>query len=185
MSKRGRGDSFGGGTGDVSPQWLTLAANTQTVANTYSEESNAIPITRFPLAKGRAIVMEMLKVQFRMAEWDSNPAAAGSTGTSEVQVATISQTNVFPDSPQNFAYAIRQWRGAFTAAGSYEAVSDNPLVIDLTDGAGHGVLVATDNLFFGVNTIGFAGVASFSCKLLYRFKEISLQEYIGIVQAQQ
>lgn len=64
---------------------------------------------------------------------------------------------------------------------------------DLTDGAGHGILVATDNIYLSVQTsltayngssadeiIGFC-----FADLIYRFKEVKLQEYIGIVQSQQ
>lgn len=64
---------------------------------------------------------------------------------------------------------------------------------DLTDGAGHGVLVATDNVFLTLQTAlssiigtsvgGITGVAE--CAILYRFKEVGLAEYIGIVQSQQ
>lgn len=64
---------------------------------------------------------------------------------------------------------------------------------DLTDGAGHGVLIATDNIFLNVqvtnaafnNVTADAISATFNCDILYRFKEVKLQEYIGIVQSQQ
>ena len=67
-------------------------------------------------------------------------------------------------------------------------VDENPVIRDITDGAGHGVLVATDSIYItgyvpaswylnGTNTV-FA-------KLLYRWKDVSLAEYIGIVQSQQ
>lgn len=64
---------------------------------------------------------------------------------------------------------------------------------DLTDGAGHGLLVATDNIFLSVQTtnIAFVGesadsiVGFVAADLIYRFKEVALAEYIGIVQSQQ
>jgi hypothetical protein len=64
---------------------------------------------------------------------------------------------------------------------------------DLTDGAGHGILIATDNIYLGVNAslssfnLGDADpiVGGVSANLIYRFKEIGLSEYIGIVQSQQ
>lgn len=66
-------------------------------------------------------------------------------------------------------------------------------VHDLTDGAGHGILVATDNIFVSCSisvgsvfvTQADAATGAASCNILYRFKEIALAEYIGIVQSQQ
>lgn len=70
----------------------------------------------------------------------------------------------------------------------------NPDWHDLTDGAGHGVLVATDNIWLSILATAATAdagenavlnVASSNCDLFYRFKEVTLQEYIGIVQSQQ
>lgn len=63
----------------------------------------------------------------------------------------------------------------------------------MTDGAGHGVLVATDNIYLTLQTalssvIGSSvgGIQGFGeAAILYRFKEVGLAEYIGIVQSQQ
>lgn len=84
-----------------------------------------------------------------------------------------------------FAWCEMNIRNAFTAGGSVAVNQDVVQVMDLTDGDGHGILVATDNIFFQVTSNGFASAAEQSVKLLYRFKEVSLVEYIGIVQSQQ
>ena len=53
-----------------------------------------------------------------------------------------------------------------------------------SDGAGHGILVATDSLFFRVKSTNVrSNIADF--RVYYRFKEVALAEYIGIVQSQQ
>jgi len=186
--KRGRpskGDQLTGGSGDVSPQWFVFNTLTQTTANTFIEANVAIPVQRLFVRGKKSLVMELLKVQFSMSSWDSNPTAGGSIGQIQSQLSTASIGASNNASPQVLAYAAQNYKGAFTAAGSYETVVISPTVIDCTDGAGHGVLVATDNLFYGVNTAGYAGVASSTIRLLYRWKEVSLEEYIGIVQSQQ
>lgn len=184
MSKRGRGDDLTGGTRDVNPQYMTLNLTTS-AANTFTEIQFGIPVPRFPEKGKKAIVFEMLKIFFFMPIWDANPAAGGSNGVADVQVGTISQTACNPASARTIAFAEREYRGAFTAAGSELCVINDPWVYDLTDGAGHGYLIATDNIFFDVVTSGYTGVASFTAKVLYRFKEVALEEYIGIVQSQQ
>lgn len=60
-----------------------------------------------------------------------------------------------------------------------------PIVRDFTDGAGHGVIVATDQLFYFFDTVGFGAPVAFWMRIWYRFKEVTLEEYIGIVQSQQ
>lgn len=62
---------------------------------------------------------------------------------------------------------------------------DMPFVLDLTDGAGHGILIATDQIFWQVFSNSFAAAIGVEVKIMYRMKNISLQEYIGIVQSQQ
>lgn len=55
---------------------------------------------------------------------------------------------------------------------------------NFSDGAGHGYLIATDSIFARLFT-GGTGVANTAyIRLLYRFKEVDLAEYIGIVQSQ-
>jgi len=65
---------------------------------------------------------------------------------------------------------------------------------DLTDGAGHGILIATDNVYLAFdvlisspagNNISVLVGSYLQADLIYRFKNVSLQEYIGIVQSQQ
>lgn len=78
--------------------------------------------------------------------------------------------------------------GFFSNGGSHQ--QQHPVIHDLTDGAGHGILVATDSIFFGVlNPAGYGAGGANSlgaeANLLYRWKDVSIEEYIGIVQSQQ
>jgi hypothetical protein len=57
-------------------------------------------------------------------------------------------------------------------------------VLDLTDGAGHGLLIATDNIFMTVYSTNTGVANEVGCKILYRWKNVSVEEYIGIVQSQ-
>lgn len=185
--KRGRkSDTLTGGSNDVSPQYFTISSGTQTALNTYREGAIPTPVPRNKVQSGEVTVMEILKIYFDLAEPDTNNSAAGNVLQVQAQLATKSQIAIDPSQPTVFAWANKIIRGAFTAAGTYGTAYMEPLVWDATDGAGHGILVATDNIFFGINTVNFAGAfATASCKILYRMKNVSLAEYIGIVQSQQ
>lgn len=68
---------------------------------------------------------------------------------------------------------------------SGQAVGFEPIEYDLTDGAGHGILVATDNVFGQIVAAGTSVANTVRVKLMYRMKNVSLAEYVGIVQSQQ
>lgn len=55
---------------------------------------------------------------------------------------------------------------------------------DFSDGAGHGYLVAVDSLFVTLASALTGLTNTADLRLLYRFKEVPLAEYIGIVQSQ-
>jgi len=87
--------------------------------------------------------------------------------------------------PRVFAWAEFNVRNAFTAGGSVAQVQDVFKTFDCTDGAGHGILVATDSIFISCSQIGYTAAAPIAFKIMYRLKTVSLTEYIGIVQSQQ
>lgn len=188
MSKRARSngtDGLTGGSGDVNPQYFTLPQNTLSAANTYTEGTIPTPIPRNRISGGKATVMEILKVYFNLPESDSNNAAAGSVIIAQCQLTTRSLAAMAQNNPAVFAHCEKLMRGAFTAAGTYGTAYLDPWVWDCTDSAGHGVLIATDNIFFGANTVGFTAAQAFNARLLYRMKNVTVEEYIGIVQSQQ
>lgn len=164
---------------------MQIPSVTMSAANAYTEIQVPLPVNRFPEKSGKVNIIEVLKVWFDLPESDNNNAAGGNLITSNGQISTQSQTGFAKTSAKVIAYQEKIYRGAFTAAGTYQNVITEPTAIDLTDGAGHGVLVATDNLFFALFTQQFIAAGTGSAKILYRFKRVALQEYIGIVQSQQ
>lgn len=187
MPKRGRGsESLTGGTGDVNPQWFTMLAS----ANfTTSPATTTVPtpINKFPEGSGRVVIMEILKVLLYISESSLTNYVAATGYQYEVYLTTKNYgTTEAPVSDGNVICKFQ--RDTFADAASTGRVAyDWPMIIDLTDGAGHGMLVATDNLYLQIlATSASVPSASFATlKILYRFKKVSLQEYIGIVQSQQ
>ena len=179
-----------GGTNDVNPQFLSV-----TLTQTGVDSTDVFPVTT-PIIRvgsssnGRATIMEILKVFFTLPE-----VKVDQTGAVAVSAAEISLMSSSPASPGTVVPAGNSKvicnarytnKHAFTAAGTgLLGQTQMPHVSDLTDGAGHGVLVATDEVFFQVATEGQSSAKPFEAKILYRFKTVSLAEYIGIVQSQQ
>ena len=184
--KRRRDGTLTGGTGDVSPQWMSFVA-TQSAADTTTTTTQAIPVQRLPTG-GKAQVMEVLKVWFASTQLPASASAAETTDLLECFLSTSSfgTTNTSLSEPRVFAADGISSRSAFTAAGTYfSQLQPSVRQYDLTDGAGHGVLIATDNIFAQVSSTATGNTNLFRIKILYRWKNIPLQEYIGIVASQQ
>lgn len=187
--KRQAGDQLTGGTKDVNPQFLN-GAFALSAANTYTSTTIGTPIVRVGSASannGKSIIMEILKVFVNLPPIDlDNAAATDRNAAITFSTTQLASGDAVLDNSRVFCQVQHQTRNAFTAAGTGILAQDfDPVVIDLTDGAGHGVLVATDNIFVGAVTTGYNAAGTFRWKILYRFKEVSLVEYIGIVQSQQ
>jgi len=83
------------------------------------------------------------------------------------------------------AQAFFQWRRQtqFTTSGTN--MVEQPAVFDMTDGAGHGILIATDFIHLQVFSATTGNAVEARLKFLFRWKNVSIEEYIGIVQSQQ
>lgn len=175
-----------GGTGDVNPQFFVMTAP-QSAADTTTTTAFNIPIQRLPSGKS-AQVMEILKF---IVDFPTMPVIAATTESGDNMVCAVTTksfgtTAVTSNEPTLLLFGRVQRFGAFTAGGSfgYQAAS-MPMVVDLTDGAGHGYLVATDQLYVQVQSAGTGQSNTCNVRVLYRWKNVGLNEYVGIVQSQQ
>lgn len=186
MPKRGRSsDQLTGGTGDVNPQWFVMVSSANFLT-TFATTTVPTPINKFPEASGRVVIMEVLKAFIEIGG-TVIATAAGTPYTNDIFVMTRNPATTSPSLQDGSIIAhTRIWTDA-TSADTGRIMGIFPIELDLTDGAGHGMLVATDNLYLGIigtsATIPFTGTVT--VRLMYRFKKVSLQEYIGIVQSQQ
>lgn len=185
--KRGR-DTLTGGTGDVNLQVLTLPPTSTIEQNAYRQVQVALPVNRLGQSKGKAVVIEVLKVWFDLPSFPGTYETVGQVTQAQAQLSTTSQPDIQHEEPTVFAYASQKFKGSSasaTLAASVSATWVTPIVLDLTDGAGHGLLIAVDTIFFGIDTDSYpAPGVSFNAKIFYRFKQVDLTEYIGIVQSQ-
>ena len=184
MAKRSK-DTLTGGTGDVSPQFLSLNV-VMSAANTFLEATVPLPVQRMQGPQPqKATIIELLKIFVNLPELDAT-SAVEAFFSAQTSVSTSTLAGVASlGTPKSLMSMERKAHKAFTAGGTYETVYQDPMILDLTDGAGHGILVATDNIFIQVTTTGYTAAAQFGYKFMYRWKTVSLPEYIGIVQSQQ
>jgi len=159
----------------------------QSAADTTTTITQAVPVQRLPNGT-KAQVMEVLKVGYLTTQLPAIASATEATDTISIFLSTASfgTTDTNYAEPRVFDGLHQAQTGAFTAAGTYVRLGTQfPVLHDLTDGAGHGVLVATDNIYAQVQSVGTGIAIAGRIKILYRWKNIGLSEYIGIVSSQQ
>lgn len=184
--KRTRGSSLTGGTGDFNPQIYTITT-LQSTADTEVTNGFPTPIPRFGTGGSTTSpVMEILKVYFIL---DDITAQSAQTAVIAA-LSTASLANIDPGGtglpylfdPRSFAFFSLD--GIFSTAAGF-ALTSRIFEFNLTDGSGRGLLVATDNIFLNIFSTATGRQNAVTAKILYRLKNITLQEYVGIVQSQQ
>jgi len=185
--KRASHDTLTGGSKDVNPQILTLSAG-QSAADTDTNVNVFLPVQRLNARSGRSLVLEILWVKWFLLDMFT----VGAAGVARVQaLLTTNQepstaVNVATRDPRNLSiFNMFQQTGAASNAGFQFTQEAFTKFDDLTDGAGHGVLVATDNMNINIQSSGTGIVNNLMLQVGYRWKEVALVEYIGIVQSQQ
>lgn len=164
-----------GGSGDVNPQLLHAVLQQDSTNATIL--TIPIPIPRFPTAKNKAFVMEVLKAYYYIETGTlptTDPSATLSWGLATTDNSAILDPTTFD------AHSITQ-NGAVNN-GTYLAVA--PYVSDFTDGAGHGLLIGTENIYMRVQSSFFDSASRITLRLSYRYKLVDVFEWIGIVQSQ-
>lgn len=205
MPKRGRSNSASltGGTGDVNPQYFVVNVPAGTVNDSVNNVAVPLPVPKFPGNNNKAVVMEILSVDWSLSTVNMAqivPVAPGAPAiqdnflfiaTSDLATQTYAQATL---STKVVSYVHRSLQRQLdaTVTGSFDDVFQLKEEDLISDAAGHGMLVATDNIwlggvFFETNNITASspGIPSCVARIFYRFKEIGLAEYIGIVQSQQ
>lgn len=145
---------------------------------------------------GKAIVFELLKVYMEnntpLADILANLSQAWYSQAIELQIAspfpppTVNTYGLGTQSVVAHDHALFQWDGGATGA-----IIEDPHVVtvtDLTDGAGHGVIVPSPNFQFVVardfpgNVTTTQPISCF-CRLLFRYKLVDIEEYLQMVTA--
>lgn len=160
---------------DIFPQMMTFDV-TESSANTTTSSRIEMPIARMP----RQTRVQVIEITNIWLEYSQPLVATGdSVFTSlsfrnfDTTEATLSNASVFFKDAQITS---------IITSGNVDF--QNVKKFDMTTGGGRGFLIATDSLFAQVGGASVTAVQVARYKVWYRFVDIGLQEYIGIVQQQ-
>lgn len=180
MPKRQRGDgSLTGGLGDVNCAFLSTSI-TQTSNDGTISSTIQTPVT-VVAGRGSSDIMEILKVYFY---FDTVPINSSS---SRIDVY-LSTKNFVTTEP-----TLRQGDALVFASGQLKAIESTaagvttwelPIINDLTDGAGHGFLVATSNIYAQIVSASTSTTNTCRIKILYRLKKVQESQLMTLLLSQ-
>lgn len=171
---------------DRFPQLLTATTGVAGAVDDYVVSTITLP--RADSGRGsKRMVYEILKVYYYIGVEDpsdgtsihaaylatTTPRASADTCTGATLVADFQVPTVF--APVLFN------RNVNTSGGTTTTL---PMVVDLTDDAGNGILVATERITLVGGSAGNTAAASYTAKILYRIVDVPALEFVGIVQSQ-
>jgi len=188
MKRSNGGGSRTGGTGDIKPQIMTISTGLSSAPDDYVTNQVQLPVPRFGMQKNVATIFELLWVDWFLAIEDISDVTAthwaflsSALLRTDAETATLVTWGEDAIEPRTFAMAA--FRRDLTTSGATAFVY--PIHINLTDNNGNGFLVATDRLVATMGTVGNTGACQSVAKIGYRLVNVGVQEYVGIVQAQQ
>lgn len=166
-----------GGTGDLNPQFLNFQV-VESAANTFTEAEIAIPVLRVGQSSTRAQVIELLRADVFVPPGDGADASQTSyqlTYRSRVTLGTYADDEVLVRETRSNAGA--------AAAGAYQTWSTKSY--NFTDEAGHGVIMGVNRIFLAVQGTSETAAITLGMRILYRFKNVGLNEWFGLAIQQQ
>jgi len=171
-----------GGTNDVNPQPLRVRV-TQASNNNAASIAVPIPVQRLTTG-GRAQVLEILKIVY---DCSATSSAAITSARYTVCLSSRSQNTTTPSYGNADPYTIYYASRPFSLdSGPGFAVVDTR-EIEMTDGAGHGILYGQDTLYLQYSSSSSGGTwasGTLNCNIYYRWKNVGFSEYVGMVTAQ-
>lgn len=184
--RRSYRDRLTGGTRDVNPQLFNGIYEQDTADTTVTKTIN-LPVNPVSQAGRASTVIEILKViwHIKPLPFISDAAQQADTHWGALTTRDHGATALEGGESDIISFCEFAQKGAFTALGTYAMFEICQWENDLTDGAGHGVIVATPQLYVQVgSTLQNDHGVDIGLQILYRFKNVGLTEYIGVVTAQ-
>lgn len=163
---------------DVNPQFISASVAELTI-NTFTQNTVPTPVLA-QTGMGKSLVMEILKVFFAF----TNPLIIAANYTRfQVAVCRKSLTSMPEFENADVLAWARKEVYSLAAAPTGSTSQIDPICLDLTDGAGNGILFAGKNIFAQIkgtnNAAGALGAATI--KILYRLKQVDPSEIIGML----
>jgi len=172
-----KGRGLTGGTGDINPQFLHATLN-ESAPNTFTTAPWHLPTLKIGTSSTRAQTIELIKIFY-----DTNfPDAQVAPGHGHISIALKwgGIPTSFPtfDDPTVIFHDICGCEAAIGGTGFSYAFPWMKNCFDLTDGAGHGLILFTDVLHMCIEGTAQTASKYVHLQLYFRFKNVGLTEFL-------
>lgn len=165
-------------TKDKFPNFLT-GKLTLSAANVFTTTQIFTPIPRLKTSGNKATVMELLWMDLLV----SNTDMIATNDDIVFQMGFGSTPTAFLDFNDTRVFA--QWFQELTLTTSGAVWNAFPVRFDFQSKDGYGYLLASDSFNVSADSTGQAAAVIFNWRLHYRFVDIPLSEFVGLVQSTQ
>jgi len=157
----------------------------QAVADTLKTIQVFVPIPRIQGMRGKATVIEVLWIDWFYETAMDNPADSLqwsiSTGPAPTSVTNLADGATFATAMDTVEGYIGG--GPFVDSGAM-FMRTLPRRLDLQSKDGFGILLASDSFYVALDSLTTGVINTVAFRLYYRFVDITIEEYVGIVQSQ-
>jgi len=153
---------------------ITLSA-----ANTFTTQQVFTPIPRLKTSGNKATVMELLWIDL---QWDGTDlidvgdVVSGSMNTGVPPTATTDLSD-----PRTLV--VSRWEMGLTTSGA--SLFKQPERHEMQSLDGYGTLLASDSFHVAATSVTQAAAVILNWRIYYRFVEITVAEFVGLVQSTQ
>lgn len=172
---------------DIFPQVLSITTATAGATDDYVVQDFSLPVSRVGTSVNKAQVVEILWVDYYPGAITISDTACqlyAYLTTANIHengdTATLSQYQADISRAQTLAPVMHVTLLTTSGAQAFKL----PIRVNLTDGAGNGVLVATSQMTLVFGSVANAAGAACTAKIAYRIVEVGITEYVGIVESQ-
>jgi len=170
---------------DRYPQYFDVALTQPSTDGAIQAVVN-LPVPRIPTA-GKATIIEITKIEYGLTAGLMSQTTVGTAlflvslddRTADASTGTLRTNSVY--NPHTIDYFMLH-QHICTAVGIENQLY--PQIHNLETNDGFGFLVATDRIYVSLDTAGGTGAMAGVVTFYYRYVEVSVNEYVGIIQSQ-
>ena len=165
---------------DKYPQILTIEVS-QAETDEFVEIEVPLAINRLSVNEGKAWVIEITRIQ---SMYDYGVFDASDTPQQIISQLSTKELGAisFPDSTTFFINRVSGMDAGSGGSLGHEFMG--PQNFDMTS-EGKGFLIGSDSIFAAIDSENLPGATTMVLKVFYRFTEVGLAEYVGIVQGEE
>lgn len=153
---------------------------TESAANTYTEQSIALPVTAFLTGRGKSGKAQAIELMKVFSDIPTPELEAGQNNQTQVQLVKDTTTGSLDYNSENFIWGrkkrVHELQGA---AGEAAIHSDEMWVDDMTDGDGNGEILTDQTIYLGLKGTGNASAQSSRVALLCHLVELDSADVVA------